>query len=359
MNNTWKNILSFVFLVILIVGCASQKVDVVESTSKEQVTSFPIDLPVTFSGKIGCPECDFVKIDLNLRPDHLYQLRKTWYQGNEVIKSEAQMRKWRFDEKNNQVILGKGKGNLKTYGIKDAETLSFLDLEGEAESELIDYELKKKQTFDPFPDVVKIRGMYRSSGNSHVLQECSSGLYFPVDPSGKFTELDRAYRNTPHEKNRALLVSFQGKLLPTRKGTQQRDKDIMVVTGFNRLYPDQDCNGNIVRNNLFGIYWTAFEIDGKKVGKQIKAPFFELDAKGNKVKGYAGCNRFFGTFLFKGDVFIFNKLASTRMACPDSVSMESVFFAALDKTESYRIEKGMLILLDKNEEVTMRLQGKK
>ena len=359
MNNKWKNILYFLFMVILMAGCASQKADVVDSGSQNQGRGFPIQLPATFVGKIDCPECDFVKIDLNLRPDHLYQLRKTWYVEGEIIKSEAQMRKWRFDEKDNLIILGKGKGALKTYSIKDAETLNFLDLEGQVESDLIDYELKKKETFDPFPDEVKMRGMYRSFGNTHVLKECSSGLDFPVDPSGKFTELDRAYRNTPHEKNRALLVSFQGKLLPTRKGIQQRDKDIMVVTGFNRLYPDQDCYGNILRNNFFGVHWAAVEIDGKKMDPKSKKPFFMLEAKGNRVKGYAGCNRFFGTFLFKGDVFIFNKLASTRMACPNSVSMENAFFEALDKTESYRIEKEMLVLLDKNEDITMKLQEKK
>lgn len=358
MNNKWKNILSFLFIVMLITGCASQKAEVVDTASGRQTGAFPLQLPATFIGKITCDECDYVNIDLNLRPDNLYQLRKTWYADNKVIKSDAQMRKWRFDEKEKLIILGKGKGALKTYSIKDTETLNFLDLEGNLESDLIQYELKKKETYDPFPDVVKMRGMYRSYGNTHVLQECSSGLDFSVDPSGKFTELDRAYRNTPHEKDRSLLVSFQGKLLPTRKGIQQRDKDIIIVNSFNRIYPDQDCNGNILRNNLFGINWAAVEIDGKKLDEENKAPFFVLDAKGNRVKGYAGCNRFFGTFLFKGDVFIFNKLASTRMACPHSVSMENVFFAALDKTESYRIEKGILVLLDKNEDVTMRLQGK-
>ncbi len=359
MNNKWKNILYFLFMVMLITGCASQKADVVDTASEGQSSTFPVQLPATFVGKIACTECDYVNIDLNLRPDHLYQLRKTWYADNEVIKSEAQMRKWRFDDKENLIILGKGKGALKTYSIKNAETLNFLDLEGEVKSDLIQYELKKKETFDPFPDVIKMRGMYRSSGNTHVLKECSSGLDFLVDPSGKFTELDRAYRNTPHEKDRALLVSFQGKLLPTRKGRLLRDNDIMVVTGFNRLYPDQDCNGNILKNNLFGIHWAAVEIAGKRLDAKSKAPFFVLEAKGNKVKGYAGCNRFFGTFLFKGDVFIFNKLASTRMACPDSVSIENVFFAALDKTESHRIEKDILVLLDKNEEITMKLQEKK
>lgn len=350
---------SVIFLsLLLLYGCGQKQVEMAEDAAEVDANK-PFPLPATYSGKIACPDCEYVQVDLTLRPDQLYQLRKTWYSDGSATKSEAQMRRWKYEPKEKLIILGKTRGSLKTYAVKDADTLQFLDLEGTQTSALIDYNLRRTERVDLFPDVVKIRGMYRSSGNTHVLQECSSGLDFPVDPSGQFTELDRAYRTTPHENNEPLLVSFQGKLLPTRTGRQQRDKDIVVVTSFNRLYPDQDCAGKRVRNNIFGIHWTAAEIAGKPVtvDQQHKAPFFLLEAKGSRVKGFAGCNRFFGTFLFKGQVFIFNKLAATRMACRQNVSVENAFFTALDRTESYRLENGRLILLDKNDDVTMQLRA--
>lgn len=355
-----NRIISFstlLLLVSLLVSCAQKNIDYLAT---DTTGVLPMELPATFSGRIPCPDCDYVQIDLNLRPDNLYQLRKTSYIGDKVVSQEAQMRRWHYDEKEHIIILGKRKGSLKTYSVKDKNTLSFLDIEGQPQQDLLQYDLIRTLDYDPFDDVVKIRGMYSSTGNVHMLKECSSEIDFPVDPSGTFTELDRTYRNTPHEKGEPLLVSFQGRLLPTRNGKEKRDKDIVVVSSFTRLYPDQDCNGNKLRNSIFGVYWTAVEIFGKTVpaADDAKAPFFVLDPKGDKVKGYAGCNRFSGTFLFKGEVFIFNKLAATRMACPHNLSVEDRFFEALDKTESYRIEDGMLLLMDKNEEITMRLKKK-
>lgn len=347
----------FLLLVSLLLSCTQKNID---NPPNDTSGKLPMELRATFSGRIPCPDCDYIQIDLNLRPDNLYQLRKTSYRGDQVVSREAHMRRWHYDAKENIIILGKKKGLLKTYSVKDKNTLSFLDIEGEPQQDLLQYDLIRTLDYDHFDDVVKIRGMFSSTGNIHILKECSSEVDFPVDPSGSFTELDRTYRNTPHEKGEPMLVSFQGKLLPTREGKEKRDKDIVVVSSFNRLYPDQDCNGNKLKNSLFGVYWTAVDIFGKMVPAtaEVKAPFFVLDPKGNRVKGYAGCNRFSGTFLFKGEVFIFNKLASTRMACPQNLSIENSFLEALDKTESYLIEDGMLLLMDKNEELTMRLKKK-
>ncbi|WP_161630021.1 META domain-containing protein [Desulfogranum mediterraneum] len=344
--------------VLLATGCGSTRVQQAGEELPVEENPLILELPASFSGRIPCADCDYVRIDLNLRPDKLYQLRKTRVNGGKVVKSEAQMRRWRFDPQENLIILGKRKGALKTYLVEDPDTLRFLDIQGEQQEGLISYSLVRSPSYDPFNDEVKIRGMYRSSGNSHILRECASELDFSVDPSAAFSELDRAYRNTPHEPNQPLLVSIQGRLL-LRGASQDWDEDVIVVSSFNRLYSNQDCSGNLARQSLFGVNWRAIEIGGTPItaANEGRSPFLTLEAKGNRVKGFSGCNRFFGTYLFKGKVFIFNKLASTRMACPDNIALENAFLAALNNTESYQMEDNLLVLRDKNDEVTMKLQA--
>lgn len=358
MRRKWAVTIVLFITTALIAGCGlkASKEQALHASVEEE-SPIPLELPATFTGTIGCEGCQKVDISLNLRPDHLYQLRKTYHLDNGEQRVEAQMRNWRFDRQENLVILGKQKGALKTYRIVDQQTLRFQDIEGEGKDELISYDLGRLDSPDPFHDVVKMRGMYSSTGNTHTFSECSSGNSFPVDPSGKFYELDRTYRNTPHEKNSPQLVSIKGKLITT--GIRNQRRDIIIVEGFKRIYPDQNCEGAVFEKSMFGVTWEAVEIDGNPVvkDKKGKAPVIVLEAAGKRVKGTTGCNSFFGTYLFKGDVFIFNKIASTRMACPDILLTEDAFFQAMDKTESYVMENDLLIFLDKHDDPVIKLKA--
>ncbi len=358
-NSCWLFVFLFFFLVA---GCG--KKDIVkpdDSPVDSLAAALPFQLPATFSGKIECPDCEYIQIYLNLRPDQLYQLRKTYFKDGQQVKKESQMRRWFYDENEGAIILGKRKGALKTYVVESESTLRFSNIEGETTGEQISYKLDKQEKYDHFTDEVKIRGMYSSTGNNHTLEECSSGQSFIVDPSAQFSKLERFYKNTPHEKNESLLVSITGKLLPTRTGGQLRDNDVIVVTDFNRIYPNKDCSGQPTKKTLFDVHWTAVEIAGIEIVKEdfAKEPFFVLETKGNKVHGFSGCNRFFGTYFFKGDIFLFNKVASTRMACPKSMTMEDAFLDAVQATESFRIEKNTLILLNQDDDVVMKLKESK
>lgn len=336
--------------VIAVTGCTKKPV---EDVSKS-ITSVPVplELPATFNGEIPCPDCDTVKITLNLRPDNIYQLRKTYMDKGTVKQVESQMRRWRYVEEGSLIILGKQKGSLKTYNLVGDE-LKFLDLEGTDSSTRIEYSLWRNPVYDTFPDAVKMRGMYGSSDGKVIFEECSTGKQFEVVEDADGMKLKQEFINTPHGKGESLLASIEGVL------QGDIEKESLRVEQFNRFYPEQDCSGQQEKSTLTGTRWQLIEVEGKfiEIDPEVTTPYFILEAKDNKVKGHAGCNRFFGTYLVKGDVFVFNKIAATRMLCPKGSVVEDQFFDGLDATEAYRIEGNILLLQDKYGDTTLTLKA--
>lgn len=340
-------------------GCASheQKKESVTEISHNDA-SFPLTLPASFSGETTGDGCQRVEIDLNLRPDNLYQMRTTCFNADNAVKSqESQMRRWGYVVDEKVLILGVDKEKLNKYSVlSDGGVLRLL--ESAEEQTPKQYDLVLEKAYDQFSDIVQIQGMYQSSENTHTLQECSSGEVFQVDPSDGFMKLDFAYKTTTHEKDEPLLVTIQGSLLPTTHGKIGKGNEIIVVKRFNRIYPDQDCSGQKVNNTIFGVQWTAVEIGGELVVLEEgeKAPFFTLSQEYNSIRGFSGCNKIGGNFVFQGIVFLFNKVFSTRMACRQGMELENRFLDNLDQTETYRTEgDNTLLFLDRHGDIVMRL----
>lgn len=89
-------------------------------------------------------------------------------------------------------------------------------------------------------------------------------------------------------------------------------------------------------------------------GRQVQ---FRLDPVEHRASGFAGCNRFFGSYELSGEALGFGPLAATRMACPEGESsLEARFLDALARTRGWRIEGGELLLLDAGT-VLARLAG--
>ena len=51
--------------------------------------------------------------------------------------------------------------------------------------------------------------------------------------------------------------------------------------------------------------------------------------------GFAGCNRFMGTFTLTETELHFSPIALTKMACTDGMELEQKFAAALTATRRY------------------------
>lgn len=82
---------------------------------------------------------------------------------------------------------------------------------------------------------------------------------------------------------------------------------------------------------LTGAEWVLESVDGKPV-PATKPPRLSVDATG-RVSGFAGCNRFFGRFVFEDQaLMVSGGLGLTRMACPPEVmTLEKSFSRALEE----------------------------
>ncbi|PWK20348.1 META domain-containing protein [Xanthomarina spongicola] len=75
------------------------------------------------------------------------------------------------------------------------------------------------------------------------------------------------------------------------------------------------------------------------------------------VSGFSGCNRFSGTYTLNGNTIKFGSLASTRMACMDSVNtIETKMLEALSNTNTINSENGSISLLKDNVNMLSTLQ---
>lgn len=312
-----------------------------------------VELPATFTGQIPCDDCDRVDIDLKLRPDSLYQLRKTYISGQKTEKVDAQMGLWRFSPDENLLILGKAKGLLKTYVVVGNDELKFLEWEGTDNVTQIHYRLVRSAGQDAFEDVVKIRGYFRARDGRAYFTECASGTRFEVEQTGDSATTYQNYMNTPHDVDEPMLLSILGSV---QTGFDpQTDQDTIVIDQFRRFYPNRDCDGNMIRASLTGTYWQLSEIDGTQVVQDDVKDMVYLNFNPDKsLDGFGGCNRITGTYLIQGDVVLFNRGAMTRLACREGMDAENRLLDLLDAAETYRIEDDMLMLMDQNEQVRAR-----
>jgi len=101
-----------------------------------------------------------------------------------------------------------------------------------------------------------------------------------------------------------------------------------------------------------GNEWRLVEVSGIPVSPLAgeKRPFMKFDAAKKEATGFAGCNNFFGSYQRDGSSLKFGPVGSTRMACPDlETGLETEVFKAMDKTRSWKIKNGGLLLLDDSE----------
>ena len=72
-----------------------------------------------------------------------------------------------------------------------------------------------------------------------------------------------------------------------------------------------------------------------------------------RVAGVSGCNRYTGPLVLGDENVIgFGLLATTRMACPgEAATIEAAFVQQMGRIDSYRFERGNLVLYARGAEV--------
>ena len=77
---------------------------------------------------------------------------------------------------------------------------------------------------------------------------------------------------------------------------------------------------------------------------------------GGEVRGFGGCNQFFGQYSQEGQTLTIGALASTKKACPEGMEAESTFLKTLQDTRKIEATHVTLRLLDADGQELMQLR---
>lgn len=96
--------------------------------------------------------------------------------------------------------------------------------------------------------------------------------------------------------------------------------------------------------NLEQYTWalTSYKVDGKnnRVENKLTAQF-----KSGKIKGFSGCNDYFGTYTTKGNELNIQELGGTEKYCKDVMEVENVFLDLLETAKSYAVKGNELTIV--------------
>ena len=110
---------------------------------------------------------------------------------------------------------------------------------------------------------------------------------------------------------------------------------------------------------LENTYWKLTSLGAAAVRaapKQREAHFI-LHPADRRVSGSGGCNSIAGSYELNGDRLTFGRIASTRMACVESMDTESRFLAVLQQASRARIAGQRLELLDASGSVAAKFEA--
>lgn len=106
--------------------------------------------------------------------------------------------------------------------------------------------------------------------------------------------------------------------------------------------PSKDGTAN---STLTNTRWKLTSLSSLSNGlpKLSKDVFLQLDT--GRIKGFAGCNSYFGGYTTQASTLTFTGVGSTKMFCQDGMETENKLFQALNTTDHYRITGTKLELL--------------
>ena len=204
---------------------------------------------------------------------------------------------------------------------------------------------------------VSLRGMFRYLADAPQFRDCTSGTLFPVAMAGPYIELERTYLNSGIEPGGPLMIELQGHVLERPVVDSNTNEIMLMIDSFQVISNPVDC-APAISAGLPDTYWKLLEVDGLKVNPSSggKEAHLVLEATEFRVRGFSGCNSFFGQYTLDGEKLTFSALGSTMMACPEGMEQEQAFLGALGSTDTFKLN-GLVLDLYSGDQRVARLEA--
>lgn len=306
-----------------------------------------LDLPATFKGDLPCADCEGIRYHLDLWPDGVFHLRRTWL-GTPGVEDDRG--RWRKDPLRPVIFLYGGQEMPLQFEVKGPNEIRQLDLQGRPIESKLPYELVSDGTLTPTPLSLRLHGTFTYLADAARFQECLTGRSYPVAMEGEYLKLERAYLKADKpEPGAPLMASFEGDI--TQKPAMEGEALVPTVTvrRFIGLWPGQTCERAMSQASLPNQYWRLVSLGGEpvKAAEGRREPHLILRSEDNRYTATVGCNQMLGGYQVEGDQIGFQAGATTLMACPPPLDeLESQFLRVLSTARKWSIGGQVLELFD-------------
>jgi copper homeostasis protein (lipoprotein) len=316
-------------------------------------------LPATFAGDLPCADCQGIRHQLELFPDHAFFLRMI-YLGKEDDASFDDIGGWAVRSDRRTVVLHGGREAPLKFAIKDANTLRKLDLEGREFASSLNYDLKRTQDLQPLEPRLLMRGMYKYFADAGRFTECLTRKNWPVAMEQDNAALESAYSKARRQPGEELLVNLEGRVAMRSKMEGEGQQATLVVERFIAVWPGETCGARFATEPLENTYWklTRLGETAVTVAAQQREPHFILNPTSRRMGGSGGCNRLMGSYELNGDRLTFGQMAGTMMACPEGMDTEKAFLEALRQVNTWKIAGQHLELFDAAGKLVARFEAR-
>jgi len=307
----------------------------------------PGELPASFEGDLPAADGPGIRYHLDLFPDLAFALRLT-YLGRKDDTRFDDIGNWVVSADGGTLTLRGGREAPVMFAIKDARTLRKLDLAGREIESRLNYDLTRREPFEPIEPRLLLRGMYRYMADAGMFQECLTGWRMPVAQEADNAKLEAEYSRTRREPGEALLVTLEGSIVIRPRMEGPGMQRTLVPERFINVWPGETCGPRQSEAPLENTYWKLTRLGGKpaEIGAGGREVSMTLVREGRRVQGFGGCNQFAGGYELDGKRLAFKQMASTMMACKEGMEQEAAFHKALESTASWEIRGELLELHD-------------
>jgi copper homeostasis protein (lipoprotein) len=204
---------------------------------------------------------------------------------------------------------------------------------------------------------MELEGMFQYMADAAIFQDCRNGKSYPVSMEGQYIVLERAYLDSGIKPGAEIMVNLRGRLLSRPSMEGNTNIISLIVDKLNTIHPDKTC-APTTHSDLTGTYWRLAELDGVTVNtaEGMREAHMVLESEESRVRGFAGCNNFFGQFETEGNALSFSAIGATMMACSDGMDTEQAFQSVLGATTWYQIS-GLFLELYTGDQLLARLEA--
>lgn len=310
-----------------------------------------LQLPASFAGALPCNDCKSVRYRLDLWPDRVFQLRRSW-EGKDMQRDS--IGRWSIDSASRNLVL-QGEDEFR-FDVLGSDRLRLV--KPAVPGPVADGVLTASIGFEPFEPDLAMRGMVTWAGDEASFLECTTGREYPLVENGDYEALEHAYLAAGVEPGSALMASLDGRIVQGKH--PESGGGAVEVERFVGVWPGETCEHALSPATLRNTYWRIVRLGDTEVAARPdrREPSLILRDGERRFSATVGCNPLSGRFTLKDDGLRFGPMTAPRLDCPTGLQkLEEQFIGALEATAQWRIDGQSLELMDATGKQVAMLQA--